>query len=89
MWYTSMSMNSGRYITYTNTSNSHSNPVSWELLLFSIKDKKIRMHKVLMEMLRGCGVNLKVWMILEKKKKEPEWKTGNGRGDRNGVQYLR
>lgn len=88
MWYTSMSMNSGRHITYTNTSNSYSNPVSWELWLFSIKDKKIRMHKVLMEMLRGCGVNLQVWMILEKKKKT-EWKTGMGRGDRNGVWYLR
>lgn len=70
MWYTSMSMNSGRHITYTNTPNSHSNPVSWELWLFSITDKKIRMHKVLMEMLRGCGVNLQVWMILEKKKKQ-------------------
>ena len=34
----------GRHFIYTNTSNSHSNPVSWELLLFSIKDKKIKMH---------------------------------------------
>ena len=67
-----MSMNSGRHITYTNTSNSHSNPVSWKLWLFYIKDKKIRMHKGLMEMLRGCGVTLQVGMILEKKKNRME-----------------